>query len=66
MTNTITYEFPLNEKIRTFFYYKMRQATGQKMQSLLGTSVRVSVIGDALRAGKAQEAIRSAYDLAYR
>ena len=64
--NALFKSFFSNEKIRTFFYYKMRQATGQKMQSLLGPSVRVSVIGDALRAGKAQEAIRSAYDLAYR
>ena len=54
-----------NEKVRHFFYYKLRHATGQKLQNKLGGSARVSLIGDAALAGKAQEAIRSAYELAY-
>ena len=53
------------DSIRSYFYYHLRQATGAFGQSRLKTSARISVIGDAAKAGKAHEAIRSAYDLAF-
>jgi hypothetical protein len=53
------------DSIRSYFYYHLRHATGAQGQSRLKTSARISVIGDAEKAGKAHEAIRSAYDLAF-
>ena len=52
-------------RLRHFFYYTLRQATGQKGRHAIQDGVRVSVIGDAAKAGKASEAILSAYELAY-
>ena len=54
-----------NNKMRDLFYYSLRRPTAQKLMDMLPSGCKVSVIGDALKSGKAAEAIKSAYDLAY-
>jgi tRNA-dihydrouridine synthase len=50
--------------IRNWFYYKARRGTAPRLRDLARPGQRVIVIGDAGRAGKSKEAIRSAFDAA--
>ena len=50
--------------VRNWFYYKARRGTAPRMRDLARPGQRVIVIGDAARAGKSKEAIRSAFDAA--
>jgi dimethylglycine catabolism A len=51
-------------KIRNWFYYKARVATGMHLRALARPGQKVSVIGDALHAGKSKDAIASAFEAA--
>lgn len=54
-----------NKTVRDLFYTSLRAATGRSVQNKLKSETRVSIIGDAAQAGKASEAIKSAYALVY-
>ena len=54
-----------NPIIRDLFYTSLRTATGRSVRNKLNSDTRLSIIGDAAQAGKASEAIKSAYALAY-
>lgn len=47
--------------VRHWFYHQAREGTGDVWRKRLPASVRVTVIGDAARAGKSREAIASAF-----
>ena len=49
---------------RDWFYYKARRGTAQAMKSLVRPGQAVTVIGDAVRAGKSKQAIASAFEAA--
>jgi dimethylglycine catabolism A len=51
-------------KLRDWFYYRGRKATGQKFKKLARPNQIVVMIGDAVRAGKSKPAITSAFDAA--
>jgi 2,4-dienoyl-CoA reductase-like NADH-dependent reductase (Old Yellow Enzyme family) len=51
-------------KLRDWFYYRARKATGQKFRKLARPNQTVVVIGDAMRAGKSKSAIASAFEAA--
>ncbi len=51
-------------KLRDWFYYRARQATGSKFKALAKSGQKVIVIGDAVRAGKSKPAITSAFEAA--
>jgi dimethylglycine catabolism A len=51
-------------KLRDWFYYRGRKATGQKFRKLARPNQTVVVIGDAVIAGKSKPAITSAFDAA--
>jgi flavin-dependent dehydrogenase len=51
-------------KLRDWFYYRARKATGQKFKKLARPNQTVVVIGDAVRAGKSKPAITSAFEAA--
>ena len=51
-------------KLRDWFYYRGRKATGEKFRKLARPNQTVVVIGDAVRAGKSKSAITSAFDAA--
>jgi dimethylglycine catabolism A len=51
-------------KLRNWFYYEARVGTGSRFRALARPGQRVSVIGDAMRAGKSKDAITSAFDAA--
>ncbi|MCZ9884705.1 oxidoreductase [Arthrobacter sp. B2a2-09] len=59
-----------NQKVRDFFYYRLRVGRGNSLVRALGLeglpSDRLVIIGDAAKAGKAREAITSAFDAALR
>ena len=48
-------------RLRNWFYYSARRATGEGMKRLARSGQTVTVIGDAARAGKSKEAIADAY-----
>jgi dimethylglycine catabolism A len=48
-------------KLRDWFYYKARIATGAHFRALARPEQKVSVLGDAVRAGKSKDAIASAF-----
>jgi 2,4-dienoyl-CoA reductase-like NADH-dependent reductase (Old Yellow Enzyme family) len=50
--------------IRHWFYYKARLGSGDRLRSLAHPGQKVTVIGDALTAGKTQEAVMSAFEAA--
>jgi hypothetical protein len=50
--------------LRNWFYYTARRGTAPRFRHLARTGQRVIVIGDAARAGKSKDAIRSAFDAA--
>ena len=49
---------------RDWFYYEAREATGPDLARLFAPGKQITIIGDALKAGKAREAIASAFDAA--
>ncbi len=51
-------------KLRDWFYYRARKATGKEFSKLARPNQIVVVIGDAARAGKSKPAITSAFDAA--
>jgi 2,4-dienoyl-CoA reductase-like NADH-dependent reductase (Old Yellow Enzyme family) len=51
-------------KVRDWFYYRARKATGEAFVSLAKPGQKVVVIGDAAKAGKSKEAIGSAFEAA--
>jgi len=51
-------------EFRDWFYYKVRKATGDRMRRLLRPGQQVTVIGDAVAAGKSMAAIHSAFEAA--
>ncbi|GAA3225379.1 hypothetical protein GCM10017691_14190 [Pseudonocardia petroleophila] len=57
-----------SDRMRDWLYHRVRRGTGAALAARLPLAARteVVVIGDAARAGKAREAITSAYDAALR
>ena len=53
-----------SEKLRNWFYYRARRGTGDAVVLPARPGQKVTVIGDALRAGKSKQAIASAFDAA--
>jgi dimethylglycine catabolism A len=53
-----------SEKLRNWFYYRARRATAERFKALARPGQIVTVIGDAVRAGKSKQAIASAFDAA--
>ncbi len=51
-------------KLRDWFYYRARRATGEKFKALARNGQKVVVIGDAVQAGKSKPAITSAFEAA--
>jgi orotate phosphoribosyltransferase len=51
-------------KLRDWFYYRARRATGEKFKALARPGQKVVVIGDAVQAGKSKPAITSAFEAA--
>jgi dimethylglycine catabolism A len=51
-------------KLRNWFYYEARVATGSRFRALARPGQHVSVIGDAVKAGKSKDAIASAFEAA--
>jgi orotate phosphoribosyltransferase len=54
-----------SERWRKWFYYNARQGMGGAHGMLVAPGRKVVVIGDAIKAGKAKEAIASAFQAAY-
>jgi hypothetical protein len=48
-------------KLRNWFYYDARIASGGRFRKLVRRGQKVNVIGDAVRAGKSKDAIASAF-----
>jgi 2,4-dienoyl-CoA reductase-like NADH-dependent reductase (Old Yellow Enzyme family) len=53
-----------SEKLRNWFYYRARRGSGDAFTPLARPGQKVTVIGDAIRAGKSKQAISSAFDAA--
>ena len=53
-----------SEKLRNWFYYRARRGNGDTVTRLVRPGQKVTVIGDAVRAGKSKQAISSAFDAA--
>jgi hypothetical protein len=50
--------------LRDWFYYRARRASGRRFEHLARPGQVVTVIGDAVRAGKSKQAIASAFEAA--
>ncbi len=53
-----------SEKLRNWFYYRARRGNGDTVTRLARPGQKVTVIGDAVRAGKSKQAISGAFDAA--
>ena len=51
-------------QLRNWFYYEARVGTGSRFRALVRPGQKLSVIGDAVRAGKSKDAITSAFEAA--
>ena len=51
-------------KLRDWFYFRLRAATGRRFRGLAGRNQIVTVIGDAAKPGKSKDAIGSAFEAA--
>jgi hypothetical protein len=51
-------------KLRDWFYYRARRATADRIRLSLRPGQSVTVIGDAIKAGKSKQAIASAFEAA--
>jgi hypothetical protein len=54
-----------SDAARDWFYYRLRRAAGADVKRTLRPSASVEIIGDAGSAGKAEQAILSAYEAAF-
>jgi dimethylglycine catabolism A len=54
----------LSPKLRDWFYYRARRATGDHFKALARPGQIVTIIGDAVSAGKSKQAIASAFETA--
>ena len=50
--------------LRDWFYYRARRGTGRRLERLARPGQTVTVIGDAVSAGKSKQAITSAFEAA--
>jgi hypothetical protein len=50
--------------LRDWFYYRARRGTAENFKALARPGQELTIIGDALRAGKSKQAITSAFDAA--
>jgi 2,4-dienoyl-CoA reductase-like NADH-dependent reductase (Old Yellow Enzyme family) len=53
-----------SSKLRDWFYYRARRGTGDRFKTLARPGQIVTVIGDAVSAGKSKQAITSAFEAA--
>jgi dimethylglycine catabolism A len=53
-----------SSKLRDWFYYRARRATGDGFRALTRPEQIVTIIGDAAKAGKSKQAITSAFEAA--
>jgi hypothetical protein len=53
-----------NAALRHWFYHRARRGTGERIERLTRPGQKVTVIGDAARAGKSKPAIASAFEAA--
>jgi hypothetical protein len=53
-----------NAKLRDWFYYRARRGTADRFEQLVLPGQTVTVIGDAVKAGKSKQAIASAFEAA--
>jgi len=53
-----------SSKLRDWFYYRARRGTGARFKALARPGQTVTVIGDAVSAGKSKQAISSAFEAA--
>jgi hypothetical protein len=53
-----------SDRLRKWFYYDARAGTAGQFRPLASGRQIVIAVGDAARAGKSQEAVRSAFDAA--
>jgi dimethylglycine catabolism A len=53
-----------NAALRNWFYYRARRATAARLRYMFWVGQRVTVIGDAAKAGKSKQAIASAFEAA--
>jgi len=53
-----------SDALRDWFYYRARRGTARNFKMLARPDQKVSIIGDAVRAGKSKQAITSAFDAA--
>jgi 2,4-dienoyl-CoA reductase-like NADH-dependent reductase (Old Yellow Enzyme family) len=51
-------------RVRDWFYYRARRGTAERFKRLAKPGQRVTVIGDAVRAGKSKQAIAGAFEAA--
>jgi dimethylglycine catabolism A len=51
-------------RVRDWFYYQARRGTAERFKRLAKPGQRVTVIGDAIRAGKSKQAIAGAFEAA--
>jgi dimethylglycine catabolism A len=53
-----------SDKLRNWFYYRARRGSAERFKSLMRPGQIVTVIGDAMTAGKSKQAIASAFEAA--
>jgi dimethylglycine catabolism A len=53
-----------SERLRNWFYYRARAGTAHRVEPLASGNQTVIAFGDAVRAGKSKDAVRSAFDAA--
>lgn len=54
-----------NKAVRNYFYTRLRAGRSDDIRSIQNGSLSIELIGDALKPGRSEEAIRSAYEAAY-
>jgi len=53
-----------NDRLRNWFYYRARRGTAARLRYMFCVGQRITVIGDAVKAGKSNQAIASAFEAA--
>jgi len=53
-----------NDRLRNWFYYRARRGTAARLRYMFCVGKRITVIGDAVKAGKSNQAIASAFEAA--
>lgn len=54
-----------NKSVRNYFYTRLRAGRADNIRSIQNGSLSIEIVGDALKPGRSEEAIRSAYEAAY-